>query len=92
MAKYARHLNLFVPCRVNFMWAAQYRAYRVATDHMDVVNLNCWTFLFAIVLLLPSLARERNKDPNLRRLNRKSMGQFLVLRLIGNIPPPIFIA
>lgn len=92
MAKYARHLNLFVLCLVNFLWAAQYPAYRVATDHMDVINLNFWTFVFAIALLLPFLAREHRNNPNLSSLDPKSIGQFLLLGLVGNIPPSIFIA
>jgi hypothetical protein len=33
-------LNLFFLCLVNFMWAAQYPAYKVAADHMDVTNLS----------------------------------------------------
>lgn len=92
MAKPTRYLNLFVLCLVNFMWAAQYPAYRVATNHMDVINLNFWTFVFAIVLLVPFLVRERQTNPNLTRLDGKSIVQFLVLGLVGNIPPSIFIA
>jgi drug/metabolite transporter (DMT)-like permease len=74
------------------MWAAQYPAYRVATDHMDVVNLNFWTFVFAILLLAPFLIRERARNPTQPRLNKRSVGQFLILGLVGNIPPSIFIA
>jgi drug/metabolite transporter (DMT)-like permease len=88
----SRYLNLFVLCLVNFMWAAQYPAYRVATDHMGVVNLNFWTFVFSILLLLPFLIRERKRNPNLRRLDKRSIRQFLILGIVGNIPPSIFIA
>lgn len=92
MSQGSRHLNLFVLCLVNFMWAAQYPAYRIATDHMDVVNLNFWTFVFAIGLLAPFLILERRRNPDLPGLDSKSVGQFLILGLIGNIPPSIFIA
>jgi drug/metabolite transporter (DMT)-like permease len=88
----ARHLNLFVLCLVNFMWAAQYPAYKVASDYMGVVNLNFWTFVFAIVLLLPFLLREQRRQPDHRRVGGVGATQFLVLGLVGNIPPSVFIA
>jgi hypothetical protein len=34
---------------VNLLWAAQYPAYKIASDHMGVASLSFWTLLFAIV-------------------------------------------
>jgi drug/metabolite transporter (DMT)-like permease len=87
-----RFLNLFFLCLVNFMWAAQYPAYKVASDHMDVTNLNFWTFVFAIALLVPFLLRQRRRSPHGARLDKQSVGEFVLLGLAGNIPPSVFIA
>src|SRR6516164_1020922 len=88
----ARYLNLFLLCLVNFLWAAQYPAYKVASNHMGVVNLSFWTFVFSIVLLTPFLLRERRRQPHRRRLGTRAAGEFLVLGLVGNIPPSVFTA
>jgi drug/metabolite transporter (DMT)-like permease len=88
----ARYLKLLALCLVNFMWAAQYPAYKVASDHMGVVNLNFWTFVFAIALLVPFLLREQRRQPDRPKVGGAAAMQFLVLGLVGNIPPSVFIA
>ena len=46
---------------VNGMWAAQYSAYKVATEKMGPITVSAWTFLMASLVLLPFLVRERNR-------------------------------
>jgi drug/metabolite transporter (DMT)-like permease len=87
-----RYLNLFTLCAVNFMWAAQYPAYKVASDHMDVTNLSFWTFVFATILLLPFLLREQRQVMGAGRLDRSAVSEFILLGLAGCIPPSVFIA
>src|SRR5690349_16026675 len=43
---------------VNAMWAAQYSAYKLASEKMGPVTVSASTFLFASLVLLPFLARE----------------------------------
>jgi len=87
-----RYLNLILLCAVNFMWAAQYPAYKVASDHMDVTNLSFWTFVFATALLLPVLLWERRRKPEVRRLDRSAVWGFILLGVVGCIPPSVLIA
>jgi drug/metabolite transporter (DMT)-like permease len=44
---------------VNGMWAAQYAAYKIATERMGPITVSAWVFLFAALVLLPFLVRER---------------------------------
>lgn len=85
-----RFINLFCLCLVNFMWAAQYPAYKVASERRDVTNLNFWTFVFAMGFLVPFLAREHMRPRHTVRLDRKSAGELLLLGLAGNLPPSVF--
>jgi drug/metabolite transporter (DMT)-like permease len=87
-----RYINLFTLCVVNFMWAAQYPAYKVASDHMDVTYLSFWTFVFATVLLLPFLLRERRHKSVVDQMNRATVGEFILLGVLGCIPPSVLIA
>lgn len=41
---------------VNTLWAAQYAAYKVATEKMGPLTVSAWTFLLASIALLPFLA------------------------------------
>lgn len=88
----SHYLNLMILCLVNFMWAAQYPAYRIASDHMDVVNLNFWTFVFAILLLGPFLIRERLRQKDHPPITWSTLKQFVILGLVGNLPPSVFVA
>ena len=62
-AKSASWIHLSLLGLVNLFWAAQYPAYKVASDHMGVATLNLWTFVFATLCLLPFLAWERKRRP-----------------------------
>jgi drug/metabolite transporter (DMT)-like permease len=48
---------------VNGMWAAQYAAYKVATERMGPVTVSAWTFAMASLALLPFLLNERRANP-----------------------------
>jgi len=47
---------------VNGMWAAQYAAYKVATEKMGPVTVSAWTFAMASLALLPFLLNERRSS------------------------------
>ena len=52
---------------VNTLWAAQYAAYKVATEKMGPLTVSAWTFLLASIALFPFLLFElrnnRGKNP-----------------------------
>jgi drug/metabolite transporter (DMT)-like permease len=85
------HLSLLV--LVNLFWAAQYPAYKVASEHMGTATLNLWTFVFAILCLLPFLARERKKRPAEKTKHlRHDFWRFLLLSVAGILPPSVLLA
>lgn len=49
---------------VNTLWAAQYAAYKVATEKMGPLTVSAWTFLIASMVLAPFLAWERRNSRN----------------------------
>jgi drug/metabolite transporter (DMT)-like permease len=93
---------------VNTMWAAQYAAYRVATEKMGPVTVSAWTFLLASLILLPFLGWERrtprapasepgapdlNPDGTSRsRWGAKSVLGFLMISVLGLIPGSTLLA
>jgi drug/metabolite transporter (DMT)-like permease len=93
---------------VNIMWAAQYPAYKTATEKMGPITVSAWAFLFAALVLLPFLLREcRHRagpgdstpktssasTPSERSLlNRRNIISFLVLGVLGLIPASAFLA
>ncbi|MBV8375386.1 MAG: DMT family transporter [Verrucomicrobia bacterium] len=82
----SRVLNLVLLVAVNLMWAAQYPAYKVASDHMDDVTLNFWTFLLAALFLIPFLVRSGRPRT---RFSWSICGDFLVLAIFGLLPPSV---
>ena len=91
---------------VNTMWAAQYAAYKTASEKIKPVTVSTWTFLIAAMILLPFLIRERRNLPagNPLRLdpsdrlthpslwNGRNVFDFLVLGILGLIPASAFLA
>jgi len=93
---------------VNAMWATQYAGYKAATERMGPITLSAWTFFFATLVLLPFLARERQRrltpkgspaqtstaiTPGPRSLlNGRNMIGFLLLGVVGLIPASAFLA
>ena len=84
-------VNFVALVLVNVMWAAQYPAYSIASDHMTPATLNFWVLLCALVLLVPfrMRAHKREKSP---RAGAKTLLEFSILGLIGIIPPSVFLA
>src|ERR1700679_1887114 len=86
-------LNLTVLIVVNLLWAAQYPAYKIASDHMGVASLNFWMLIFALLLLTPLRLREMQKQTTRQSDSRwKSVREFLILGLLGIVPPSVMLA
>jgi drug/metabolite transporter (DMT)-like permease len=80
---------------VNGMWAAQYAAYKTASSQMGPVTVSAWTFLFATLILLPFLLRERLAYKNFggpTRWNRRDWIGFIVIGIFGLVPASAFLA
>ena len=76
---------------VNLLWAAQYPAYRIASDHMEVAALNFWVLGFALLVLIPFQLRARRGQPA-ARVTARTVLEFGILGLAGIIPPSAFLA
>jgi drug/metabolite transporter (DMT)-like permease len=92
-AKSANWIHLSMLGLVNLFWAAQYPAYKVASEHLGIATLNLWTFVFATLCLLPFLARERKRRPagKTKRL-KGDFWRFLFLSVAGILPPSLLLA
>ena len=93
---------------VNAMWAAQYSAYKVATERMGPITVSAWSFLLASVVLLPFLLWERKRSetaplvteaampppPYGERslVNKRNLAGFLIISLFGLIPGSAILA
>jgi drug/metabolite transporter (DMT)-like permease len=93
---------------VNAMWAAQYSAYKVASEKMGPVTVSAWIFLFASLVLLPFLALDRcrsrsqgtsdgpftslHKISDRSLVNRRNAVGFLMIGVLGLIPASVFLA
>jgi drug/metabolite transporter (DMT)-like permease len=88
-----RFLNLGILCLVNLMWAAQYPAYKVASDHIDVAALNFWALLIGALLLMPFFVRERAKVTRQAGDGPgRALWQFTLLAVLGILPPSVLMA
>jgi len=88
----AAWLNLASLVLVNLLWAAQYPAYKIAGDRMEAAALNFWTLLFASILLLPLWIRQRLRRPWLAESRLKSIGEYLLLGILGIVPPSVMLS
>jgi drug/metabolite transporter (DMT)-like permease len=93
---------------VNTMWAAQYAAYRVATEKMGPVTVSAWAFLLASLVLLPFLGWERRaaqrlgvgravsgghpQEASRSRWSARSVFGFLMISILGLIPGSMLLA
>ncbi len=91
---------------VNTMWAAQYSAYKVATEKMGPITVGAWTFLMAGMVLLPFLLWERRSSSALQSsaaaaspqrnskslAHRKNIIGFLAIGIGGLVPASAFLA
>jgi drug/metabolite transporter (DMT)-like permease len=88
-----RWVNLAALVAVNFMWAAQYPAYKVAAERVEVAALNFWTLLVSSLLLLPFWIRERGRGKDSSQpFGWKTVYEYLLLGLLGIIPPSVMLA
>ena len=85
-----KHRLIYFGCLVlvNLFWAAQYPAYKIASDHMGVATLNFWTLLISSALLAPLVIRQRKPVPRGARV----WFDFALLGLLGIIPPSVLLA
>jgi len=90
------------------MWAAQYAAYKTATDAMGPITVSAWTFLIATFVLSPFLLRERarslphnspdreskpvSSSPRRGAWAREKITGFIVIGVFGLIPASAFLA
>ncbi len=88
-----RFVNLAALALVNLIWAGQYAAYKIASDHIDIAALNFWRFLIAALLLTPFWLHQRRR---IDRVERSRMGrnvlQFSLLALLSLLPPSVLLA
>jgi len=76
---------------VNLMWAAQYPAYKVASDAMGIGATNFWTFVIATLCLLPFLIRDGRGRSGTKKAGTNWM-QLVLLGALGNIPASVILA
>jgi len=86
-----RFVNLGTRVLVNLLWAAQYPAYKIASDHMSVAALNFWALLLATVLLLAFRGARQRRQPA-PKLDRHSAVDFLLLGTLGLLPPSLMLS
>ncbi len=101
-------LDISLLIAVNMMWAAQYAAYRVATEKMGPVTVSAWAFLLASLVLLPFLGWERHaahrsgfqpdastqhpEDKPGSRWSARNAFGFLMISMLGLIPGSMLLA
>jgi drug/metabolite transporter (DMT)-like permease len=86
-------INFAVLILVNLLWAAQYPAYKIASDGMGSASLNFWTLLLAGFLLAPLWLREKQKRRNQKRaFEWKTLREYLLLGILGIVPPSVLLS
>ena len=88
-------INFALLILVNTMWAAQYAAYKTASAQMGPVTVSAWTFLFAALILLPFLVKERMASANARGTgswSRSDWTGFVMIGVFGLIPASALLA
>lgn len=88
-----RYVNIGTLVLVNLLWAAQYPAYKIASDHMSPASLNFWTLLCSTLLLLPFLTLSRRRGPAAGApLDTRSGLDFVLLGTLGILPPSLLLS
>jgi len=88
-----RFLNLLFLVLANLMWAAQYPAYKIASDHVGVASLNFWTLLLSLIIITPFLILQKHRrGASVRRITGRDVCDFLLMGIVGIIPPSVFLA
>lgn len=100
--------NVTLLVLVNAMWAAQYAAYKTATESMGPITVSLWAFLIAALVLMPFLVAERRRrarswvvnspgqvtaKPPARQLwTRGNILGLFMVGVVGLIPASAFLA
>lgn len=88
-----RYFNIGTLVLVNLLWAAQYPAYKIASDHLNAAVLNFWTLLCSTLLLLPFLIISARREPAANpRLDARSVRDFVLLGILGILPPSLLLS
>jgi drug/metabolite transporter (DMT)-like permease len=93
---------------VNTLWAAQYAAYKIATEKMGPLTVSAWTFLISSVVLFPFLVWDRhNSRANVSAGNpagaaqlqarpsiwtRRNFSAFFIASVFGLVPGSALLA
>lgn len=89
-------LYLGIVASVNLLWAAQYPAYKIASEALPAATLNFWTFVFALGVLVPCrfALRSRIHPQSIERssLLGTDVLRLVVLGLLGIVPPSVLLA
>ncbi len=86
-----RRFTLAILALVNLLWAAQYPAYKIASQHMSPAALNFWTLAAGIVLLAP-FSMKRGPGALAPQSKRKTLVHFSILGFFGILPPSFMLA
>lgn len=84
-----RYVNVGTLVLVNFLWAVQYPAYKIASGNMSPATLNFWTLLCSATLLLPFLLASRTPRA---RLDARAALDFVLLGIFGMLPPSLMLS
>lgn len=90
-------INFALLILVNTMWAAQYAAYKTASSQMGPITVSAWTFLFAALILVPFLVKERMGQESGNPLGRRrwtwnDLVGFIIIGVLGLVPASAFLA
>lgn len=94
-------IDLSLLVLVNALWAVQYPAYKVVSSAMGPVTASAWIFLFATLVLLPFLFKERTRKANPTvdqssgehsLLARRNLMGFVFIGVIGLVPASALLA
>lgn len=93
---------------VNMLWAAQYAAYKIATEKMGPLTVSAWTFLISSIVLFPFLVWDRrNSRANVPAANpagamqwqarpsvwtRRNFSTFFIASVFGLVPGSALLA
>lgn len=80
----------FLLVLVNLMWAAQFPAYKVASEAMGPVTITAFCFVFASLVLLPFVAFKRKTFH--AAFSGAKRRDFLMIGVLGLVPASAFMA
>ncbi len=91
MSVRGRRFTMATLALVNLLWAAQYPAYKIASESMSAAALNFWTLAAGMVLLAPFSLRSYPHAVAPQAAS-KTVAQFVLLGVFGILPPSLMLA